>query len=157
MNEFDESRFEHHLQRNPRLALRRMLVLDPQAASALLRGRLRFRHRGSIEGATASLDVAVILRGGRIPFLWRALREQRFAIGGSRASGPAIWRHLAAHHRQLEVWAENCPENFANRAALVGAEIARLEGRELDADAPLRTGHPLGPRQRLRPQRGARQ
>ena len=27
----------------------------------------------------------------------------------------------------------------------------------LDADAPLRTGHPLGPRQRLCPQRGARQ
>jgi PAS domain S-box-containing protein len=40
---------------------------------------------------------------------------------------------LTAHHRQLEVWAENCPENFENRAALVGAEIARLEGRDLDA------------------------
>ena len=40
---------------------------------------------------------------------------------------------LAAHHRQLEVWAEHCPENFENRAALVGAEIARIEGRELDA------------------------
>ena len=46
-------------------------------------------------------------------------------------------RHLdavAAHHRQLQVWAENCPENFENRAALVGAEIARLEGREFDAE-----------------------
>src|SRR5207249_8142981 len=41
---------------------------------------------------------------------------------------------LAAHHRQLTVWAENGPEHFANRAALVGAEIARLEGRELDAE-----------------------
>jgi PAS domain S-box-containing protein len=41
---------------------------------------------------------------------------------------------LAAHHRQLEVWAANCPENFENRAALVGAEIARIEGRELDAE-----------------------
>ncbi|MDK1378677.1 MULTISPECIES: PAS domain S-box protein [unclassified Sinorhizobium] len=40
---------------------------------------------------------------------------------------------LLAHHRQLVVWAENCPANFANRAALVGAEIARLEGRDLDA------------------------
>ena len=29
---------------------------------------------------------------------------------------------------------ENCPENFENRAALVGAEIARLEGREIDAE-----------------------
>jgi PAS domain S-box-containing protein len=40
---------------------------------------------------------------------------------------------LVAHHRQLEIWAANCPENFENRAALVGAEIARIEGRALDA------------------------
>jgi Nif-specific regulatory protein len=40
---------------------------------------------------------------------------------------------LAAHHRQLEIWAEHCPENFGNRAALVGGEIARIEGREFDA------------------------
>jgi PAS domain S-box-containing protein len=41
---------------------------------------------------------------------------------------------LAAHYRQLEIWAENCPENLENRAALVGAEIARIEGRQLDAE-----------------------
>src|SRR5215469_2644688 len=41
---------------------------------------------------------------------------------------------LAAHHRQLQVWAENCPENFESRAALVGAEIARVKCRELDAE-----------------------
>jgi PAS domain S-box-containing protein len=40
---------------------------------------------------------------------------------------------LVAHHRQLEIWAANCPENFENRAALVGAEISRIEGRALDA------------------------
>jgi PAS domain S-box-containing protein len=40
---------------------------------------------------------------------------------------------LATHYKQLQVWAVNCPDNFENRAALVGAEIARLEGRELDA------------------------
>jgi len=27
----------------------------------------------------------------------------------------------------------NCPENFDNRAALVGAEIARIEGHDVDA------------------------
>jgi hypothetical protein len=31
---------------------------------------------------------------------------------------------LAAHHGQLEVWEENCPENFGNRAALVGEDRA---------------------------------
>ena len=41
---------------------------------------------------------------------------------------------LAAHFKQIAVWAENCPATFANRAALVGAELARLEQRELDAE-----------------------
>jgi PAS domain S-box-containing protein len=41
---------------------------------------------------------------------------------------------LAAHHHQLQIWAEHCPENFENRAALVGAELARLAGRDLDAE-----------------------
>src|SRR5271156_5392347 len=40
---------------------------------------------------------------------------------------------LAVHRQHLETWAENGPENFENRAALVGAEIARLEGRDVDA------------------------
>jgi PAS domain S-box-containing protein len=41
---------------------------------------------------------------------------------------------LAAHLKQIAIWADNCPVTFANRAALVGAEIARIEGRELDAE-----------------------
>jgi PAS domain S-box-containing protein len=40
---------------------------------------------------------------------------------------------IAAHYKRLQVWAANCPENFENRAALVGAEIARIEGRDVDA------------------------
>jgi PAS domain S-box-containing protein len=46
-------------------------------------------------------------------------------------------RHLiamTADHQWLEVWARQCPENFASRAALVGAEIARVEGRVIDAE-----------------------
>jgi predicted ATPase/signal transduction histidine kinase len=41
---------------------------------------------------------------------------------------------LRAHYRQLQVWAEICQDNFKSRAALVGAELARLEARELDAE-----------------------
>src|SRR5260370_37341736 len=36
---------------------------------------------------------------------------------------------LAAHHRQLEVSAVNCPGNVANCATLVSAEAARIEVR----------------------------
>jgi PAS domain S-box-containing protein len=53
------------------------------------------------------------------------------------ANGEQRRRHfeaLTAHDRQLKIWAENCGENFENRAALVGAEIARIEGRTLDAE-----------------------
>ena len=42
-------------------------------------------------------------------------------------------RALGEHQKLLALWAKNCPENFANRAALVDAEIARIEGRALDA------------------------
>ena len=48
-------------------------------------------------------------------------------LGGSHFAA------LFAHHRQLENWAEQCPENFESRAALVGAEIARIERRDGDA------------------------
>src|SRR5262249_14196284 len=55
---------------------------------------------------------------------------------------------LTAHFKQLEIWAENCPENFENRAALIGAEIARIEGRELDAmrlyEKAIRSAHANG-------------
>jgi len=40
---------------------------------------------------------------------------------------------MAADHLKLQTWAEQCPENFASHAVLVGAEIARVEGRLLEA------------------------
>jgi len=42
-------------------------------------------------------------------------------------------RALSGHYEQISLWAENCEENFGHRQALVGAEIARLQGRELEA------------------------
>jgi PAS domain S-box-containing protein len=41
---------------------------------------------------------------------------------------------LAEHHKQLVLWAENCPDNFEDRTTLVSAEIAHIQGRELDAE-----------------------
>lgn len=40
---------------------------------------------------------------------------------------------LSVHHQRLQSFATNCPENFENRAALVSAEIARIDGRAFDA------------------------
>jgi PAS domain S-box-containing protein len=44
------------------------------------------------------------------------------------------WRELLkAHREQLHEWAENYPPTFGDKHALMSAEIARLEGRDLDA------------------------
>jgi PAS domain S-box-containing protein len=55
---------------------------------------------------------------------------------------------LAAHRQQLDILAKHCPENFESRAALVGAEIARLEGRDMDAmrlyEQAIRSAHERG-------------
>src|SRR5262245_15958554 len=40
---------------------------------------------------------------------------------------------LREHGQHLRAWATNCPQNFEDRTALVGAEIARIEGRQLEA------------------------
>src|SRR5262249_50894145 len=68
--------------------------------------------------------------------------ECHFYAGLSRAAqcepvGPDPYaKHreaLGAHERQLRACAVNCPQNFEDRAALIGAEIARVEERPLDA------------------------
>jgi PAS domain S-box-containing protein len=44
------------------------------------------------------------------------------------------WRdRLAVHQAQLREWADNYPPTFADKHALVSAEIARVEGRDADA------------------------
>ena len=61
---------------------------------------------------------------------------------------PRHFDSVLDHHRQLEVWAEVNPETFEDRAALVGAEIARIEGRVLDAqelyEKAIRSAHKHG-------------
>ncbi len=43
-------------------------------------------------------------------------------------------RAMRAEIERHRTWAGNCPENFQNRLALVSAELARVEGRELEAE-----------------------
>src|SRR6266481_10192367 len=65
---------------------------------------------------------------------YSALSQAAFCDSAPAAERQQHMEALAAHHKQLQVWAANCPDNFENRASLVGAEIARIEGRELDAE-----------------------
>ncbi|TMB22138.1 MAG: hypothetical protein E6J65_14880, partial [Deltaproteobacteria bacterium] len=62
------------------------------------------------------------------------LAEFHFYSALSHAAASTGLELIREHHEQLAQWAENCPENFDCRVAAVAAEIARLEGRELDAE-----------------------
>ena len=129
--QFDELRFERHLANDP--------AAQPECFYWIRKLQARF-FAGDYESA---IDAS--LRAQRL--LWTApsnfeMAEYHLYGALSRAAScdsafPDRYRlhfeALTAHHRQLEVWAENCPENFGNRAALVAGEIARLEGRDLEA------------------------
>ena len=146
-DQFDEARFERHLASDPVLVL-------PECWYWIRKLQARFfaGDYGSAVGAS--------LRAQQL--LWVAASlfetmEYHFYGALSRAACcdsafPDGYRQhfeaLAAHHRQLETWAENCPENFENRAALVSAEIARIEGRDLEAmrlyEQAIRSAHTNG-------------
>lgn len=96
------------------------------------------------------------------PLLWTsaAMFESAEYRLYSALAHAAVWDHATPeqrpghfdsvldHHRQLQVWAEVNPETFEDRAALVGAEIARIEGGVLNAqalyDKAIRAAHKYG-------------
>jgi PAS domain S-box-containing protein len=53
---------------------------------------------------------------------------------GSAADTAKTLEAMADDYHQLEIWAEQCAGNFSCRVALVGAEMARLAGRVVQAE-----------------------
>ncbi|MEA2944842.1 MAG: hypothetical protein QOI40_172, partial [Alphaproteobacteria bacterium] len=130
--QFDESRFEQHLANDPRLAL-------PECWYWIRKLQARFfaeDYRSAIEASASAqrllwtspsfFEVAEYV-------FYSALSRAALCTSATPDQRPQHFELLTAHHKQLEIWAENCPENFETRATLVAAEIARLEGRDLDA------------------------
>jgi PAS domain S-box-containing protein len=66
--------------------------------------------------------------------LYSALSQAAFCESLPATQRTSHLESLGSHHRQLAKWAAACPENFGDRAALVGAEVARLADRELEAE-----------------------
>jgi signal transduction histidine kinase len=131
--QFNELRTEAHLSGNPALAL---------AAGKYWVRKLQARYlAGDYTVAMDAASKAESLLWATSGFYEEA--ECHFfgalthaALCGSAPAGewPQHLDAMAVHHRQLQTWTENCPENFGSRTALVGAEIARIEGRMGDAE-----------------------
>src|SRR5262249_23920916 len=132
---FDERRFEQRIESDPRLVYAgwRYWVRKLQA---------RY-HAGDYAAAVDAADKAQEhLSKSPSLLIYFEAAEFHFYAALARAANidrvpeaePALrLEDVMSHHEQIVIWAENSPQNFGNRSALVGAEIARLEGRELDA------------------------
>src|SRR6202020_1766640 len=130
--QFDEIRFERRLAANPDLARAEFSYWTRKLQARFLAGD----YTSAVDAASRAQSLLWIAR--------YAVEAAEYHFYGALSRGASFdsaspdkrQQHLdalAEHHTQLEVWAENCPENFVNRAALVAAEIARLEGRKFDA------------------------
>jgi predicted ATPase/signal transduction histidine kinase/tRNA A-37 threonylcarbamoyl transferase component Bud32 len=66
----------------------------------------------------------------------------------ARAAMPELRSMLNDEQHRLKRWADSCPANYLHRHALVSAEIARIDGRELDAarlyEQAIRSAHDNG-------------
>ncbi|MGY8663377.1 AAA family ATPase [Bradyrhizobium sp. UFLA05-109] len=132
-DEFDEIDVAHRLSTNPNLVVAECWYWIRKLQACFIAGD----YAAAVEASSEAQRVVWTARS----FFEDA--EFHFYAALSRAvfcdDAPADQRQnhvdaLADHHRELCVWEANCPENFENRAALVGAEIARVEGRVLDAE-----------------------
>jgi len=130
---FEEGQFEQRLAAEPSLGIAAWVYWIRKLQARILAND----HVGAVAAATKAerllwMSPAIFERADY--HFYAALALITLGEVASDGESAQYQEGLAVHHRQLQAWAEHCPENFASRAALVGAEIARLEGRELDAE-----------------------
>jgi PAS domain S-box-containing protein len=131
--EFNESEAERHLASNPVLSLAEFFYWTRKLMARFFAGDYASAVEASLKAqqllwtSPSQLETADF-------YLYGALAH---AANWDSASSDERVQHLEAlldHRRQLELWAVHCPANFENRAALVGAEIARIQGHTLEAE-----------------------
>ncbi len=130
--EFDERQFEAQFSSNASLATRECFYWIRKLQAHFFAGDHGAAVQASLNAKRLLWSVHSYFEVAEFYFYGGLARAGAFdsATAGSRKEHVEA---LADHHRQLAIWAENCPENFENRAALVGAEVARIGGRDLDA------------------------
>ena len=145
--QFDEHRFERRISNNQALAAAECRYWVRRLQARFFAGD----YAAAIEAST---------RAKRL--LWTSLgrfEEAEYEFYGGLACAASFdtaeaddrRQHLDAlrsHHARVDEWAGHCAENFATRSALLKAEIARIEGRQLEAEhlyeQAIRSAHSSG-------------
>jgi PAS domain S-box-containing protein len=144
-SDYDESRMEQHLFSNPMLTRAACWHLIRKAQARYLAGDYRAAVDASLKAqpllSSTHFDLAEFVYYG-------ALSQAAYWEFAPPDEKQRHFAALRAHHDQLEMWAKDCPENFETRVALVAAEIARIEDRDVDAmrlyEQAIRSAHANG-------------
>ena len=136
--EFDEGALVRRLEADPNLSLAAASYWIRRLETSVFSGDYAQAVKAAVkteDGLVVFSAVATFIDWAEYHFHAAMARAGAIDTGAaSPGEGRSDLEAIAAHHRQLQTWAEHCPENVEDRAALVGAEIARLEGRDLDAE-----------------------
>ena len=126
---FEEARFLEEAEGN-QTALGFFWVARLQAA--YLAGDYETARRSSQEGAGPVLagNLGMVTSAEHVFYTALTLSAEYARAPGER---PESLDELRGLHRKLISWAEHSPRNFAHKAALVGAEIARVSGASSEA------------------------
>jgi PAS domain S-box-containing protein len=119
--------------------------------------------KGKARFLSGDFDEAVLAFGHAHPLQWSSsghiqLLDHHFFLAltlaalansnGCEADAATHREQLEAHCDQIRRWSESCPTTFADKHALVAAEIARIEGRDLDSmrlyERAIRAAHANG-------------
>jgi PAS domain S-box-containing protein len=123
----DEGRFERHLEEDPRLAIATCFYWIRKLQARFFGGAYTSAIVAAAKAERLLWTSSSHFESAEYHF-YAALARAALCDAASEAERAQHLEALAAHHCQLQIWADNCPENFENRAALVGAEIARIGG-----------------------------
>jgi signal transduction histidine kinase len=129
-DEFGEDRFEHHLEGDPHLAIAACWYWIRKLQARFFAGD----HAAAVSAAAKAR-----------PLLWTSpsfFEAAEYVFYSALACAvhhdavpederPRLREAVSSAHAQLSAWATHGPDNFHGRAALVGAELARIAG---DAD-----------------------
>jgi predicted ATPase/C4-dicarboxylate-specific signal transduction histidine kinase len=131
--EFDESRFEESLSANPNFVFARCWYWIRKLQACF--------HADDYRAALEAAFVAgPLLQTGPGHLEWAeytfysALAEAAHYGSASPEQKAQLQATLASRCKQLGILAESCPENFGSQAALINAEVARIEGRLPEAE-----------------------
>ena len=144
---FDEAQFERESSLKPMWALAECRYWIRKSQALFYAGDYSTAIQASLNAERLLWTSHSFFEVAEYHFYGALARAGAFDFATERARHEHV-EALADHHTQLVIWAENCPENFENRAALVGAELARIEGRDADAmrlyEQAIRSAHDHG-------------